>query len=267
MSQTLLTVGGAAIPQNMPFLDLAMKSLLVRLFSSTTHTRDPTLSVGQSLQQLKKDFANMRNTFNSRYVRLYGACDREGFYDDIITAAWDSSLGVHALVWVSLHATCVPISFLFGTQFGFNGGNQWISRRNSLFRTLHSNPKAKFITRVVQFGSEPLFDHVLTPDELTAQVWYAKENLSSIAIPVTVSELAYGYQANEGAQNVLDAIDIINIHMLPFFSQHATTGKISPSNLLNDRHSTSHRSRSLVSSSQRLELVYRSREGEEDVFR
>lgn len=225
--QTLLTVGGAALPQNMPFLDLAMKSLLVRLFSSTTRTRDPTSSVGQGLPQLEKDFADIRNTFNSRYVRLYGACDREGFYDDIITAAWDNSLGVHALVWVSLHATCVPISSLFESQFGFDGGDLWISRRDSLFRTLHSNPKAKFITRVVQFGSEPLFDHVLTPGELTAQVLSAKENLSSLGIPVTVSELAYGYQENGGAQNVLDAIDSINIHMLPFFSTDASEGKVS----------------------------------------
>jgi hypothetical protein len=60
---------------------------------------------GQSLQQLKKEFADMRNTFHSRYVRLYGTCDREGFYDDIIEAAWDTTLGVHALIWVSLHAT------------------------------------------------------------------------------------------------------------------------------------------------------------------
>ena len=35
MFPAVLTVGGVALPQNMPFLDLAMKSLLVRLFSST----------------------------------------------------------------------------------------------------------------------------------------------------------------------------------------------------------------------------------------
>ncbi|KAI0278503.1 glycoside hydrolase superfamily [Russula aff. rugulosa BPL654] len=161
----------------------------------------------QSLQQLKKEFADMRNTFHSRYVRLYGACDREGFYDDVIEAAWCTSLGVHALIW-----------------FGFDGTDQWVSRRDNLFGTLHSNPKAKFVTRVVQFGSEPLFDQVLSPDELAAQVLSAKKNLSSLDIPVTVSELAYGYQENGGAQNVLDAIDSINIHMLPFFSSKASTG-------------------------------------------
>ena len=99
-----------------------------------------------------------------------------------------------------------------------------MKRRDALISTLHSNPKAQFVTRVVQFGSEPLFDQVLSPAQLTAQVYAAKERLSDIGIPVTVSELAYGYQRNGGAQDVLDAIDSINIHMLPFFADNATTG-------------------------------------------
>ncbi|KAH9176339.1 glycoside hydrolase superfamily [Lactarius sanguifluus] len=161
----------------------------------------------QSLSQLQKEFADIRNNFNGRYVRLYGACDREGFYDDVVTAAWDNTLGVHALIW-----------------FGYSGSSQWKSRRDTLFSTLHSNPKAKFVTRVVQFGSEPLYDQVLSPAQLTAQVIAAKQNLSDIGIPVTVSDLAYGYQRNGGAQDVLDAIDSININMLPFIAASATTG-------------------------------------------
>ena len=100
-----------------------------------------------------------------------------------------------------------------------------MTRRDSLFASLHSNPKAKFVTRVVQFGSEPLFDNVLPHDQLAEQVTLAKANLSDLNIPVTVSELAYGYQERGGAQDVLDAIDSINIHMLPFFDQTASTGE------------------------------------------
>ena len=114
------------------------------------------------------------------------------------------------------------------TQFGFTGSNQWMTRRNTLFATLHSNPKAPFVTRVVQFGSEPLFDQVLTPAQLTTQVIAAKQNLSNLGIPVTVSDLAYGYQHVGGAQDVLDAIDSINAHMLPFFAGNATTGMYLP---------------------------------------
>ena len=109
-------------------------------------------------------------------------------------------------------------------QFGFDGGDEWIGRRDALFKSLHTNPKAKFVTRGVQFGSEPLFDDVLPHSQLAKQVKLAKANLTSLNIPVTVSELAYGYQERGGAQDVLDAIDYINVHMLPFFSQDASTG-------------------------------------------
>ena len=101
------------------------------------------------------------------------------------------------------------------------------SRFNALSSILHSNPKAKFVTRVVQLGSEPLFDAVITPAALTAQVLNAKKALSDIGVSVTVSEMAYGYQERNstGSQAVLDAIDSINAHILPFFSKDATTGE------------------------------------------
>ncbi|KAK7472756.1 hypothetical protein VKT23_000866 [Stygiomarasmius scandens] len=171
----------------------------------------------QSQQQLIREFLDIRFHFNSRYVRLYGACDREGFYDDIVEAAWISGLGVHALIW-----------------FGFNLDDIWIGRRDTLLAALHANPRAKFVTRVLQFGSEPLFDGVLPVDELTAQVQMAKANLSSLRIPVTVSELAFGYQERGGGQELLDALDSINIHMLPFFSQNASIANNSWPLVLND---------------------------------
>jgi len=34
---------------------------------------------GQSASTLKSEFQDIRNRFNGRYVRLYGACDRNGF--------------------------------------------------------------------------------------------------------------------------------------------------------------------------------------------
>jgi exo-beta-1,3-glucanase (GH17 family) len=75
-------------------------------------------------------------------------------------------------------------------------------------------------------GTEPLFDDVITPQALTTQVINAKNNLSDIGVNVTVSEMAYGYQVRNasGSQAVLDAIDSINIHMLPFFAGDATRG-------------------------------------------
>ncbi|KAG6889001.1 hypothetical protein C0995_004469 [Termitomyces sp. Mi166 len=166
----------------------------------------------QSLTKLRKQFLDVRQRFNGRYVRLYGFCDRIGFYDDVVDAAWGAGIGVQALIW-----------------FGFDGGDEWKGRRDTLFAALHANPKAKFVTRVLQFGSEPLFDWVLDPYDLIDQVNAAKANLSSLHIPVTVSDMAYSFRdlhANDGGPQVLQAIDVFDTHMLPFFSTLASTGEL-----------------------------------------
>ena len=115
-------------------------------------------------------------------------------------------------------------------QCGFQNCNLLQSRFNAISSSLHNNPKGKFVTRLVQMGTEPLFDDVITPQALTTQVLNAKQNLSDIGVLVTVSELAYGYQERNASdsQAVLDAVDVINAHMLPFFAGDATRGMYSP---------------------------------------
>ena len=112
-------------------------------------------------------------------------------------------------------------------QCGFNNCNSLATQFHTLSSILHSNPKGKFVTRLVQLGSEPLFDSVITPQALTTAVTTAKQNLSDIGVQVTVSEMAYGYQArnSSGSQAVLDAVDALNVHILPFFAKDATTGE------------------------------------------
>ena len=115
---------------------------------------------------------------------------------------------MHALIW-----------------FGWDDPNIWKTRRDNLFKSLQSNPKAKFVTRVLQFGSEPLYDWALDPAELAEQVKAAKAKLASLKIPVTISEMAYGFQIHNGAPDVLAAIDVIDAHILPFFASDASTGE------------------------------------------
>ena len=43
-----------------------------------------------SASDLVRDFTRQRKDFNARYVRLYSACDRAGFNDDLINAAWSA---------------------------------------------------------------------------------------------------------------------------------------------------------------------------------
>ncbi|KAF9049223.1 hypothetical protein BDZ89DRAFT_940936 [Hymenopellis radicata] len=171
----------------------------------------------QDIATLKREFKDIRYNFNGRYVRLYGACDRSNFYDDVVNAAWEAGLGVHALIW-----------------FGFDGGNAWQARKDHLVSTLYNNPKAKFVTRVIQFGSEPLFDYAMEANALASQVWALKSKIAPLGIAVTISELAYGFQERGGAPEVMKAIDVIDGHMLPFFSYQASTASNSWPLIQND---------------------------------
>lgn len=53
----------------------------------------------------------------------------------------------------------------------------------------------------------------------------AKATLISLKISVTISEMAYGFQKHNGATDVLDAIDVVDAHILPFFASDASTGE------------------------------------------
>lgn len=64
----------------------------------------------------------MKQTYNSRYVRLYNSCDQDGYNDKLITAAWDNGLGLHPLIF-----------------FGYDGGDQWKSRKAQLVSDLESD--------------------------------------------------------------------------------------------------------------------------------
>ncbi|KAF5342415.1 hypothetical protein D9611_001374 [Ephemerocybe angulata] len=148
----------------------------------------------QSLDTLKREFADELTLVSPS--------------NNVIEAAWSAGIGVHALIW-----------------FGFDGSTIYKSRRDALFSVLKSNAKAKFVTRTVQFGSEPLYDWAIGAQDLANEVKSAKSSLSSLGIPITVSEMAYGYQVrqNDGSMDVLKAIDFVDAHMLPFFSQQAST--------------------------------------------
>ena len=51
----------------------ACKCIIVHCYSVLT------ILLGQSPEQLQQEFSDIRNKFHSRYVRLYGACDNDGF--------------------------------------------------------------------------------------------------------------------------------------------------------------------------------------------
>ncbi len=75
-------------------------------------------------------------------------------------------------------------------QFGFDSSNAWQARKDHLVSTLYNNPKAKFVTRVIQFGSEPLLDNAMEANALASQIWALKSKIAPLGIAVTISEMA-----------------------------------------------------------------------------
>lgn len=167
-----------------------------------------------SKSSMTSSFQQMKSDYNARYVRLYGACDRNGFTSDVVDAAYDAGVGVYALVW-----------------FGFTGGDKWKDRLEDIVSAVDSNPKAKYVIRNIAIGSEALFDNAISASNLVSQINKLKDRVSNTGIEVSTSEMAYKLG---DAQNVLDAVDNVQLNILPFFSGQATTGGNARGNVMGD---------------------------------
>ncbi|KIJ52657.1 glycoside hydrolase family 17 protein [Sphaerobolus stellatus SS14] len=167
--------------------------------------RIPSVEVCMNSTYLLRDFTRMRTEFNARYVRLYSWCDDDvNFFNDVINAAYQAGIGVYATVW-----------------FGFDGTDQWEGRRDNIIQTVKTNPLAPYVIRSIDVGSEPLFDGVLPADQLADQVVFMQQNVHPFGIGVAISEMQYGYTSTNGSQAILDVIDFVHAHNLPFFDWDA----------------------------------------------
>lgn len=174
----------------------------------------------QDANTMRKDFKQMRDKYKSRYVRPYGGCDKKGFYNDMVNAAWDSGVGIYPLIW-----------------FGFDGGDQWKQRRDDIVNTIKSNPKAPYVVRGVVLGSEPLFDHVLPGDGMVKELKSLSNSLKPhtgsgpSAMQVTISEMPYAFTIDSAAKSLFSTMDVIQANVLPFFDQAASTAAKSVTNV------------------------------------
>ena len=113
-----------------------------------------------------------------------GVCDDPGYLPRLVEAAAEAKLGIYALVW-----------------FGFDGDSKWKDRMARLVKLIQTNPKvrpppsvskpnsqvvlvsqAPYVIRTIAVGSEPLFDHVLSADDLAAQVISLRSTLKPYGI-------------------------------------------------------------------------------------
>jgi len=150
----------------------------------------------------------MRTEFKARYVRLYFWCDKDGFLDDVVTAAYNAGIGVNAVIW-----------------FGFNGGNAWEGRRDQVIDLVNNNPLARYVVRGIDVGSEPLFDSVLPPDQLNDQITNVRNQVKGTGVNVTISDMKYSYtKTGADATFIFKNEDMVHAHELPYFDSDATTG-------------------------------------------
>ncbi|KAM0746989.1 hypothetical protein T439DRAFT_293419 [Meredithblackwellia eburnea MCA 4105] len=199
---------GLAVPTNSPASAAVLKQWWCSQdteygFMGFSYDQTPC----QSLSTLTADFKRMKSQFNARYVRLYGACDSAGYNDNLVEAASQARIGIYGLVW-----------------FGFDGDDMWKTRMAGLVSTIKNNVKAPYIFRNIAVGSEPLFDWVMSADDLAVQVNNLRSQLSYYGIQTTISEMPYGFQSQGDAPAVFKAIDLVEGNVLPFFDGSATTG-------------------------------------------
>jgi exo-beta-1,3-glucanase (GH17 family) len=172
----------------------------------------------QSKSKLVTDFTRMRNQFGARYVRLYSSCEwNDNYFNDVIAAAYQTGIGVYALIW-----------------FGFDGDDSWKGRRDVLLNIIKKNKLAPYVVRAIAVGSEPLYDWAIDPAGLASAVRSIHTQMVPYGIQVSVSEMAYGYTVQSGGTQVLQAVDMVQGNVLPFFTQTATTGSAAWSDVMSD---------------------------------
>lgn len=90
--------------------------------------------------------------------------------------------------------------------------------------TIHTNPH---LTAQLYKTQQPLYDWDFgDPQTLASYILQMKQNFqdANLDIPVSISELAYGWQQAGDTTSVANAVDFFMINNIPYFSQNAAYG-------------------------------------------
>ncbi|KAI5776269.1 hypothetical protein EDC01DRAFT_485640 [Geopyxis carbonaria] len=155
------------------------------------------------LPQLRSNFKRMADD-GAKLVRIYGPiCAERSVWDNVVQAAAENNLGVLGIVW-----------------HGYDPEEEshWRERKDSLLAVLRDNPLAKYTIHSVSFGSEPLFSWSIS-DIYAAEFTALKDELQKLDVPITVSEMKYGFDSApaETADLVKAGIDFSSAHIMPYY--------------------------------------------------
>jgi len=176
----------------------------------------------KSTSEMAEDFLNMRLR-GARTVITFEFCGSGadvGYYDDVITAAGLADINIIPLVWtLPIHA--VGQNYTANDTFLIKS----VPRINALTQAVIRNPEPVL---AVALGDEPLFDDDAgSPSALTSYILGMKSAFASAGlsdIPVSISDLAFGWQSSGDITPVQNAVDFFMINNFPYFSFDATTG-------------------------------------------
>ncbi|KZP00818.1 glycoside hydrolase family 17 protein [Calocera viscosa TUFC12733] len=175
----------------------------------------------QDFLKLVEDFARMR-LMGARNVITFDYCGTGAdatYYDTIITAAGWTGINIIPLVWtLPIH----PIGQNYTTNDTF--AIKSVPRIYAVTQAVIRNPGPVL---AVALGDEPLYDNDAgSADALAAYILQMKASFqeAGLDIPVSISDMAYGWQISGNITSVQDAVDFFMINNFPYFDGNAVWG-------------------------------------------
>jgi hypothetical protein len=170
---------------------------------------------------MEQDFSEMKAR-GARVVITFEFCGTGadvGYYDDIIAAAGAVGISIIPLAWtLPIHAV--------GQTYGPNDTFliKSVPRIEAVTQAVINNPDPVL---AIAIGDEPLYDNDAgSPAALASYIIEVRQNLTAagLDIPLSISDLAFGWQSAGNITPVADAVDFFMVNEFPYFAFDATTG-------------------------------------------
>ncbi|TDL26980.1 glycoside hydrolase [Rickenella mellea] len=168
-----------------------------------------------SSSQLVSDFSKMKAA-GARMAITFDFCgdgDDPDYYGEVIQAA--GKAGIHI----------IPLAWTLYFEAGQTWSNTAIPKIKAVTQAVIENPGPVL---AVAFGDEPLFDNDAgSPANLAKYILQMKSDFKNAGlsdIPISISDMAYGWQSAGDISAVAAAVDFFMINNFPYFNFNAQSG-------------------------------------------
>ncbi|PAV15693.1 glycoside hydrolase [Pyrrhoderma noxium] len=172
-----------------------------------------------SSSQLVGDFSAMKSK-GARNVITFDLCgngDDSTYYDKVISAAGSAGINIIPLVWTLV-------------DNGQSFSKDVIPRIQAVTKAVINNPGPVL---AVALGDEPLYDNDFgSASNLAKYINQMRTDFKNAGIPnipLSISDMAYGWQISGDISSVVDAVDFFMINNFPYFAWDAKDGGSSTS--------------------------------------